>query len=226
MSLPEKIKIAVDEAYNSEPWWYDGRGFLILTFAYRSTLPRQIRLFASNMGAHHLEAAIGSGTLFDMILKWRRWKKLAEPKIVGFDYAPRMLEGARRRFGHDWNIHLVQADAAHLPFENGQFDTVNIANAFHCLPEIEKSLAEFCRVLKPGGTLAGNCLLYPPGRGPLDRLANWINEWGAKKGILNRPYTALEVRKHLAQAGFSLVYESISGNCLDFIAKKTEPISF
>jgi ubiquinone/menaquinone biosynthesis C-methylase UbiE len=220
MSSSEKIKVPVDEAYDSEPWWYDGRGFLILTFAYRSTLPKQIRLFGRNMGQHHLEAAIGSGTLFDLILKWRKWKGLGEPSIVGFDYAPKMIEGARRRFKGDDHIKLVQADAAHLLFEDNQFDTLNIANAIHCLPEISESLAEFHRVLKPGGTLAGNCLLYPLGSGILDRISTWINNWGMKKGILNRPYTALEIKKLLAQAGFVLIYESVTGNCFDFIAEK------
>ena len=27
----------IAEAYKSEPWWYDVRGFFILTFAYNST---------------------------------------------------------------------------------------------------------------------------------------------------------------------------------------------
>jgi ubiquinone/menaquinone biosynthesis C-methylase UbiE len=224
MSSSEKIKVPVDQAYDSEPWWYDGRGFLILTFAYRSTLPRQIRLFGHNMGSHHLEAAIGSGTLFELILKWRKWKGLAEPSIVGFDYAPRMLEGARRRFQGDSKIQLVQADAAHLIFEDDQFDTLNIANAIHCLPEVYQSFMEFHRVLKPGGTLAGNCLLYPRGSGFMDRLSTWINNWGIKKGILNRPYTALEIKKLLAQTGFEIVSESVTGNCFDFVARKARKL--
>ncbi len=41
-------KISIDEAYDSEPWCYDARGLLILTFAYRSTLPVQIKFFAQN----------------------------------------------------------------------------------------------------------------------------------------------------------------------------------
>ena len=80
-------KISINQAYSSEPWYYDARGFLILTFAYRSTLPSQIRLFAQNVGAHHLEVTIGSETLFDLVLKWRKWKGLPEAQIVGFDCA-------------------------------------------------------------------------------------------------------------------------------------------
>ena len=68
----------IEAAYSSEPWWYDIRGFFILTFSYRSTLWNQIALFSKNIGENHLEVAIGSGTLFDIILKWR--KLLAKPK--------------------------------------------------------------------------------------------------------------------------------------------------
>lgn len=215
-------KPTVEEAYASEPWWYDLRGFFILTFAYRSTLPAQMRLFSKNIGAHHLEAAIGSGTLFEMILKWRKLKGYdnTTPQIVGFDYAGDMLAGARHRFKNYPNIQLYKADAAALPFISLSFDTLNIANAIHCLPEIQKSFFEFHRVLKVGGTMTGNCLLYPKGNGLLTRLANAINDWGAKKGILNKPYTIEEIRTLIYETGFNVEYEKITGNCYDFIARK------
>ena len=113
----EKLE-KIDEAYSSDPWWYDLRGFLILTFAYRTTLPAQIKFFAEHMGANHLEAAIGTGTLFEMILKWRSWKKMEKIKIVGFDYAERMLAGARKRFKNENQLSLLRADAAKLPLED------------------------------------------------------------------------------------------------------------
>jgi ubiquinone/menaquinone biosynthesis C-methylase UbiE len=214
-------KVSVDEAYSSEPWWYDVRGFLILTFAYRSTLPAQIRLFGNNIGKRHLEVAIGSGTLFDLILKAKRLKgKRLENQIVGFDYAPSMLAGAKKRFKKHRNIELHQADAADLPYDSASFDTVNIANAIHCLPDIESSLQEMYRVLKPGGTLAGNCLLYPKGTTLLDRISNRINNWGIKRGILHRPYMAQEMKAMLRKHGFQIKYERIVGNCYDFVAVK------
>ncbi|MGN2393366.1 class I SAM-dependent methyltransferase, partial [Pelomicrobium sp. G1] len=33
----EKTLEKIAQAYSSPPWWYDVRGFFILTFAYRST---------------------------------------------------------------------------------------------------------------------------------------------------------------------------------------------
>ena len=221
-STPKKLdkKIPIDEAYNYEPWWYDFRGFLILTFAYRSTLLAQIRFFAQNIKQNHLEVAIGSGTLFELILKWRKWKGLLESQIVGFDYADQMLQGARRRFLKYKNIELVKVDAAKLPFSSERFDSVNIANALHCLPEVLPSLKEIRRVLKTDGLFAGNCLLTPKSSGFFSELARRINSWGMRKGILHKSYESDEIRKLLAESGFTLVSEKITGNCFDFVAKK------
>ncbi len=218
---PEQSKIEkVDIAYSSEPWWYDIRGFLILTFSYRSTLPAQIHLFGTGIGPKHLEAAIGTGTLFDLILKWRKWKKLPTIDVLGFDYAERMLAGARKRFAKEKQIKLLRADAAHLDLTNNSFDTVNIANAIHCLPEVESSLSEMYRVLKPGGLLLGNCLLEPKANSFWDRLSRKINNWGMKKGILYRPYMEDEIIELLLKVGFEIKFRQVSGNCFNFIMQK------
>jgi ubiquinone/menaquinone biosynthesis C-methylase UbiE len=221
MLSQEKLE-QIDEAYSSDPWWYDVRGFLILTFAYRTTLPAQIRLFASHMGNHHLEAAIGTGTLFEMILKWRQWKKLPKIEITGFDYAERMLAGARKRFKKETQLGLLRADAAALPLPKDSFDTASIANAIHCLPDVAGSFQELHRVLKPGGTVTGNCLLEPKGQGFMDRLSRKINIWGMKKGILHRPYQASEVLELLHTTGFEIQFQEVAGNCLNFVARKSE----
>ena len=213
-------KISIDDAYSSEPWWYDIRGFLILTFAYQSTLPAQIRLFSRNMGPHHLEVAVGSGTLLKIILDWRKLTGAAEVQITAFDYAQKMLLGARKRFAKTKNIELLRADAARLHFADNTFDTANIANAIHSFPEVLLSLKEIFRVLKRGGTLAGNCLLYPKGSSPLARIANRINSWGMKKGILHRPYTSEEIKSMLELCGFKITWDQVTRNSYDFIAQK------
>lgn len=210
----------IAEAYKSEPWWYDLRGFFILTFAYNSTLNEQVRLFGSNMGARHLDVACGTATLLDLILKWRRWKKLPKVDIVGVDYAESMLAGAIRRFKGQPGFRFVHADAAEMPFDSAAFDTVNIANAIHCLPQVNAALQEMVRVLRPGGTLAANVLLYPTGSGLLARIANRINAWGMEKGILVTPYERGDIRERIVQAGLEILSEDVSGNCYNVVAKK------
>ena len=104
----------IEEAYDSPAWWYDIRGFFILTFAYRSTLWAQVRFFARNISSNHLEAAVGTGTLLAMILGWRRLKKAPSGQITAFDYAEPMLLGARTRFNKNDSIRLMQGEVGHL----------------------------------------------------------------------------------------------------------------
>jgi ubiquinone/menaquinone biosynthesis C-methylase UbiE len=219
-SATGKSREEIAKAYSSPPMWYDIRGFFILTFSYNSTITAQIKHFGRNFGQKHIEIAIGSGTLLGIILYWRKWKKLPKVEISGIDYAEAMLAGAIHRFSGNPNIELRLADAADLPYPDCQFDTMNIANAIHCLPNINGSLREMYRILKPGGTLATNVLLYPRGPQPFKWIAQRINQWGMRKGILYTPYEQADVRQRFLDMGFELVKEQVSGNCYNLLARK------
>ena len=86
------------------------------------------------------------------------------------DISPGMLEtleaNARRL---DRSVETAACDAAELPFEDASFDLVLGHAVLHHLPALERSFAEFARVLRPGGTLffAGE----PSRQG--DRIAAW-----------------------------------------------------
>jgi ubiquinone/menaquinone biosynthesis C-methylase UbiE len=215
-----KSRDEIAVAYDSPPWWYDVRGFLILTFAYNSTLTRQLRFFGPNYGANHLEVACGTGTLLALVLRWRTWKQLPQGRIAGVDYAESMLAGAQRRFAGRPQIELRRADAADLPYPDASFDTANIANSIHCFPDVDGALRDVFRVLKPGGTLAANALLYPRGVWPLRAVAERINRWGIRKGILYTPYDVEQIRGHILGSGFEIVSEQVGGNCYDVRAYK------
>lgn len=73
--------------------------------------------------------------------------KISE-SVVGCDLSPSMLQVARKNL----DVEFVCADAQKLPFDNNQFDLVNISMAFHWVDQ-EKFFAEALRVLKPGGYL-------------------------------------------------------------------------
>jgi len=215
-----KTKEDIALAYDSEPWWYDVRGFFILTFAYNNTLTRQIKFFAKNFGPKHIEIGCGSGTLLEIVLYFRKWKKLSQSQITAIDYAEPMLIGARRRFAKWSDVEVQHGDAGHLSFADASFDTANIANSVHCFPEVDKALHETFRILKPGGTLALNVLLYPRGMWPWKAIANSIDNWGMRKGILYTPYEKNDIRQRILNAGFELDSESISGNCYYAVARK------
>jgi len=222
MTLHQARKSAdeIAAAYDAPPWWYDLRGFFILTFAYNSTLGRQVRFFGRNCGPRHLEVACGTGTLLDLVLRWRRWKGLPSVRISAIDYAEAMLAGARRRFAGRGDIDVRHTDAANLPFPAASVDTVNIANAIHCFPDVDGVLRDTFRVLRPGGTLAANVLLYPKGLWPLKQIAERINRWGIRKGILYTPYEREDIRQRFLSAAFDVVSERASGNSYFVLARK------
>ena len=74
-------------------------------------------------------------------------------RIVAADIATPVLAAARARYGL---IECTCADVRKLPFADESFDAVvslSTLDHFDALSEIEVSLAEIARVLRPGGTL-------------------------------------------------------------------------
>jgi ubiquinone/menaquinone biosynthesis C-methylase UbiE len=51
------------------------------------------------------------------------------------------------------NVETRPADAEALPFDDASFDLVTCRLAFHHFPNPRQAIAEFARVLKPGGVL-------------------------------------------------------------------------
>ncbi|MGE0877671.1 MAG: class I SAM-dependent methyltransferase [Acidimicrobiia bacterium] len=210
----------IAEAYDSPSWWYDIRGFGVLTFSYNNSLWRQVKFFGAHFGPRHLEIACGSGTLLDLVLRYRRLRRMPVVEIVGVDYAPSMLAGAQKRFRNRSDVRLELCDAARLPFADASFDSLAIANALHSIPDAPGAVSESFRVLKPGGLHAANVLLHPRSIWPLSAIARRINRWGTKKGILHKVYDVEEAKALYVAAGFELVKAEISGNCIYLLAKR------
>lgn len=217
-----RLAAKVESAYSSPPWWYDLRGFLILKSSYRGSLCSQIAFFERNLRERHLEVAIGSGTLYSMVQTWHRWKGRPVPQVVGVDYSEKMLGGARHRFRHQPEMELLQCDVTDLPFPDAVFDSVNVANAFHCFADADAALGNICRVLASSGTLAINVLLYPRGWQPFRWLSERVNRWGIRKGILHTPYREEDVRERLLARGLTITHERVAGNCYFVVAQKSQ----
>jgi ubiquinone/menaquinone biosynthesis C-methylase UbiE len=76
-------------------------------------------------------------------------------RVIATDLTPEMLAetsrlAAERGLG---NVETRTADAEALPFADATFDLVTCRLAFHHFTRPERSVHEFARVLKPGGTL-------------------------------------------------------------------------
>ncbi len=92
-----------------------------------------------------LDVGCGTG-----LLTTRIRHELPRSRVVGCDFSAGMLERARR---HSRRVRWVQANALGLPFGDGSFDALVSTESFHWFPDQAAALAEFFRVLAPGGHL-------------------------------------------------------------------------
>jgi SAM-dependent methyltransferase len=69
-------------------------------------------------------------------------------EVVAVDQSERMVELTRAR-----GVEARVADAQELPFEDESFDAVLAAWMLYHVPDVDRALAEFARVLEPGGRL-------------------------------------------------------------------------
>lgn len=93
-----------------------------------------------------LDAATGTGHTALELAGYVRWG-------VGLDITKEMLGQARRLADerHVDNLEWVLGDACRLPFPDDSFDLYTVRAAPHHLYDVQASLREAARVLKPGG---------------------------------------------------------------------------
>lgn len=94
-----------------------------------------------------LELATGTGLI--------AWNIAGETHTMeATDFSPDMIAQAKResRFPSA-KLHFSVQDMFHLPYADGSFDVVIVANALHIVPEPEQALREIRRVLKDDGVL-------------------------------------------------------------------------
>ena len=83
-------------------------------------------------------------------------------RLVSLDIQRALLQTLRTRLGSA-APPLVCGDASHLPFHDGSFDAVFVADVLGEIPDKRGALRELSRVLRPGGILAvSEAALFDP----------------------------------------------------------------
>jgi len=94
-----------------------------------------------------LDAGCGTGLLFPYIAH-------RVQILVGIDISLKLIEEARACKKHYSNIHILLADADHLPFQNQTFHTIFAITLLQNIPKPSTTLKEIKRVSKNNATIA------------------------------------------------------------------------
>jgi ubiquinone/menaquinone biosynthesis C-methylase UbiE len=154
-----------------------------------------------------LDVPVGGGTTFGA------GAPELQGLLVGLDLSPVMLGRAARRraaAGLERHVVLVRGDATRLPLAAASVDRVLCFNGLHVIPDKEATMAEFRRVLRPGGELIGTVLVadaVPPYSlfVGLERLARFFV-----------PTTTRELRSLAKRFGFQHWEQELEGALLYF----------
>ncbi len=132
--------------------------------------------------------------------------------VVALDYAADEVVGTRATFGgmiaageipEERYVGVLRGDATKLGFADGSFDRVITSEVLEHIQSDVDAIAEFVRVLKPGGTFAATVPTWFPEK------VNWMlsDEYHAPKseGGHVRIYTSTELKAKLRSAGLEVL---------------------
>lgn len=135
---------------------YDLMNDLMSGGMHRLWKRRMFDVAAVRPGARVLDVAAGSGDIAIGFLRKMGGSHDAQGgRVVLTDLTgPMLAEGARRVVDQGLlpgRADCIQSDGTKLPFADNSFDVVSIAFGIRNFVDVEAGLAEFYRVLKPGG---------------------------------------------------------------------------
>lgn len=112
-------------------------------------LEQTVPTFNLKQGQKVLDVGTGTGVLLPFLLK------TVGPTghVTAVDYAEKMVEECRAKYGGYPNVNIIVKDVENLPFPSESFDAITCFGLFPHLENKKKALSEMYRVLKPQGRL-------------------------------------------------------------------------
>lgn len=150
-TLPSPRKRHALELFAGLPGRYDRMG-AVLSFGQDPRWRRAlVKAVAPKAGQRILDVATGTG------LVARELAAAAPCDIVAIDQSDAMLDGARARLAAfpelAGRVTLVQGEAEHLPFGDGEFDALTFTYLLRYVDDPRATMRELARVVKPGGRI-------------------------------------------------------------------------
>lgn len=109
-----------------------------------------LKSLALNVGEQVIDVGCGTGFLVNEMAA-----VVGESgHLAGVDFSQDMLDVASKRCESLPQVTLRQGSAESLPFDAASFDAASCTQVLLYVPDLERSIAELARVLKPGGRLA------------------------------------------------------------------------
>ena len=101
--------------------------------------------YEAHAGGSVLEVGCGMGT---MAINWAR----EGARVTAVDLNPTSVAQTKRRFElESTDAEIREADGRELPFDDASFDYAYSWGVLHHSPELQRSLDELLRVVRPGG---------------------------------------------------------------------------
>ena len=199
----------VAEVFDSVAPRYDLMNDLMSAGLHRVWKAFTVQLAGLRPGQRVLDVASGTGDLA------RAFAQRVQPggMVVATDINGAMLdEGRRRLLDAGVCVPAVQCDAEQLPFADASFDRVSVAFGLRNMTHKDAALAEFRRVLRPGGKLL--VLEFSRPWEPVRPLYDWYSfQVLPRLGQLvagdsgSYRYLAESIRKHPDQATLKAMME-------------------
>lgn len=121
-------------------------------------------------------------------------------RYIAVDIDPDMLARTRAKaaaLGLN-QVETVEADMCRLPFDEASVDLLCTYSGLHMIDKPETAIAEFARVLRPGGRLLGSTFVHDG-----SRRQRAVFEAGARRGHAVPPPDAATLESWLGECGLT-----------------------